>query len=1283
MFKKHTKLTLLALLAVIFCLWRSVNVYGTLGPSSESAFIDPKLQEKLKSLDPSDIILVWIDVQARVDRFNNLYLPEDPAVCGIRWILITFDPKANENHLFWVLAEVRSGKVQEISEIPWVRKISLVKTGGYTSTRLSGSPKFAMHGMEYMFQRAIDAGDKWLEVVVYVENQTTPTRERLRDPNNDIDAMLKNTTAWINHLGGQVLNIGPYKNKLVARISPQSVDKIADNLWVSSIYPRGPVIYEGKLTRTKAVSRNAYVGFMGPVTTKVWHSIIFGAVIDLVTIDKKTRRRRLTLYIVTSFLLSIASFSVVPSAYALDISTTAIRANDVWNSGNKGAGVVVAVIDTGIDYSHHEFPGNAIVYNFTYGDPSADPLDTDGHGTHVAGIIAGRGIVNPAFTGVAPEARLVMVMLRPGHADDLDDAINWVRDNRDIYNITVLSLSVAAPGFPTGEDGSSVYSRAVDDAIEAGIVVVKSAGNQGPGARTITTPGDAFNVITVGASNDHNTQNISDDTMGGWTQGGQWRDLSSRGPTGDGRPKPDVVAPGYRIISTRAARTDIRGTFDAFIDSDYVEATGTSFAAPHVAGTVALMLHANPNLTPAQVKAILRQTGRLNDNLTQLTVNDRGHGIIDAYAAVQLAQNIDDIAMYLMYDSFDVSTPNRDLGWWCYDNLTFTVDGPSMTYGINLRAIDYHYRHPLGIGNTDYRLLHRIGARHIWIDDTYYNLGSNMRKYLFSGPRIYEKGDGYVKMQALYQVGDARIMYYWKMHVDQMWLWLNYSGGSSWKTLIYFDTDVWDTTNYPYLPETDETIYYEGKVTSDALLNIRDLDHTEYVKIDPLGGDDPVMWILRYPYSGNNPDSALNDEYTYNRDIIVYYQGTSFCAGPDIYRGTDTLPGPNPPPATPSTPSGPTSGYTHTTYTYTTNTTDPEDDYIHYQFDWGDESRDWTGWYASGANASASHYWTSPGTYYVRVRAEDSNDAWSDWSSTLTVTISSGGGGGCPYVSTWDGTEYVLDNNLLIASEHTNGDVVDYYRLEQPLVPNNDGTYSLQLSEFESEHDYLDQAQLLAVDHQSGVKVAVSRQGEILTYKEPYAPKFAIDENGRNVKHLISFMDENYYEGYNGSHITLNFGNLDTRRGAKLVVRADPRPGEPPTKESIHIQIRDENGDWEDVASFIPRVYWSIDIVNLSEFLEEKGRIKIRLYFTANHRIDYVGLDTSPQATISVYEGELISATHSITGDVKTSLLYSDDIYAEMVPGESIDLTFTLQQPTMEARDYIIILDGHYHTIST
>lgn len=128
----------------------------------------------------------------------------------------------------------------------------------------------------------------------------------------------------------------------------------------------------------------------------------------------------------------------------------------------------------------------------------------------------------------------------------------------------------------------------------------------------------------------------------------------------------------------------------------------------------------------------------------------------------------------------------------------------------------------------------------------------------------------------------------------------------------------------------------------------------------------------------------------------------------------------------------------------------------------------------------------------------------------------------------------MLDNNLLPACETNGGaDVEDYYRMEQLLIPKQ-GKYWLLLSEFEHEHSYFDQVKLLAVDHESDVNLAVSLAGEILTYRNPNPPLTAITNDGQDVLDSVSVIDENFYRGEKGSNLLLDFGSLDTSKGAKL-----------------------------------------------------------------------------------------------------------------------------------------------------
>jgi len=388
-------------------------------------------------------------------------------------------------------------------------------------------------------------------------------------------------------------------------------------------------------------------------------------------------------------------------------------------------------------------------------------------------------------------------------------------------------------------------------------------------------------------------------------------------------------------------------------------------------------------------------------------------------------------------------------------------------------------------------------------------------------------------------------------------------------------------------------------------------------------------------------------------------------------------------PQTPQTPAGPNSGYRYTTYSYSTSTSDPESDDVRYIFYWGDGSNTVTNWYESGNTVSASHQWSQTGTYQVQVQAQDCQGAYTALSSSLTVYISGGGGGGCPYVYTWGGQQYVMDNNLLPASETSNGaDVEDYYMLEQPLVPSHQSTafslYSLQIREFEHEHDYFDQVKLLAVDHGSNVDVAVSPYGEILTYSNPAPAIFAVDDNGVDLLSLLSSVDGNYYEGYNGSYIILKFGNVNSKN-AKLVLRSDAYF----VKVSIHIQVQDSGGNWTDIATIIPRTYWATDIIDVSSYLPSSNtELKVRLYFTANHKIDYVGLDTTPQASIEVHQAFLLSAFHSTQGNVRRRLLENDQTYAELIPGEQIHLAFLLPNNQNQKRTFILYTEGYYNTIA-
>jgi serine protease AprX len=317
--------------------------------------------------------------------------------------------------------------------------------------------------------------------------------------------------------------------------------------------------------------------------------------------------------------------AVVQPAMAVSDKSTA--ADQVWAGtwgllgigaipGVNGKGIGIALLDSGI--APHKALTNKVVANvsFVTGDP--DPGDDFGHGTHIAGIIAGAASaatgVTPGYAGgVAPGAHLVNVRVLgangAGLTSDVIAGIDWVIANRARYNIRVINLSL---GHSVMESASTdPLCAAVERAFKAGIVVVASAGNRGktdsgaPILGGITSPGNSPYAITVGALNTWNTVSRGDDSV---------TTYSSRGPTRfDLAVKPDVVAPGNKIVSLKAQGAYLPAAYPATYvagtgTNAYIRLSGSSMSTGVVAGGVALLLQGKSGLSPAQVK-LLMQTG--------------------------------------------------------------------------------------------------------------------------------------------------------------------------------------------------------------------------------------------------------------------------------------------------------------------------------------------------------------------------------------------------------------------------------------------------------------------------------------------------------------------------------------------------------------------------------------------------------------------------------------------------------------------------------------------------
>lgn len=291
----------------------------------------------------------------------------------------------------------------------------------------------------------------------------------------------------------------------------------------------------------------------------------------------------------------------------LDTSVPKINVPVLQKQGLLGTGIKLAVIDTGIDPVHPDFAGRIVARaSFISGED-----DDNGHGTHVASIAAGNGNASQGkYRGVAPEASLYIAKVLDKKGDGFMSTvmagIEWAVEQ----GVQVINLSLG--GGPAG-DGTDPLSILCDAVVERGIVVLATAGNSGPGDQTIGSPGSARDVITIGAASD--TDRIAN--------------FSSRGPTVDGRTKPDLVLPGVGIIAAQAAGTEA----GEVIVPGYVSLQGTSMATPHVAGVACLCLEANPDLSPVQIKQIFQQaTVNLN-----APANAQGTGRLDAQVALEKA----------------------------------------------------------------------------------------------------------------------------------------------------------------------------------------------------------------------------------------------------------------------------------------------------------------------------------------------------------------------------------------------------------------------------------------------------------------------------------------------------------------------------------------------------------------------------------------------------------------------------------------------------------------------
>ena len=378
-----------------------------------------------------------------------------------------------------------------------------------------------------------------------------------------------------------------------------------------------------------------------------------------------------------------------------DIQTPSVKARNssdyplgAWDFGVTGKGVNIAMVDTGVDNEHPGLVGKFVAgYDavcYMHSDPqcilaggrqedgSFDPDDGNQHGTACMGMASASGIdadgTQSEYYGSAPEAGLVDVrigtdvgagpfenyLLEQEFYESAMNGLQWIIDHKDdawpgvdeeSFGIDIISLSWGITSHEDGgSDGSDMHSRILDEAMLAGVVVSNAAGNSGEDNDGLSGMSASSLSITVAATDDQNTVNRTDDTIAGY---------SSRGPrkdNGDGNPVneliPEISAPGSNIIQAEGCVSS--GGCNNFLGGDASQnsytgrGSGTSYATPAVSGIVALIIEANSNLTPLQIKEVLKHTSELRGEPSAPDVDpywnrEFGYGMVDALQAVELA----------------------------------------------------------------------------------------------------------------------------------------------------------------------------------------------------------------------------------------------------------------------------------------------------------------------------------------------------------------------------------------------------------------------------------------------------------------------------------------------------------------------------------------------------------------------------------------------------------------------------------------------------------------------
>jgi hypothetical protein len=513
----------------------------------------------------------------------------------------------------------------------------------------------------------------------------------------------------------------------------------------------------------------------------------------------------------------------------------------------------------------------------------------------------------------------------------------------------------------------------------------------------------------------------------------------------------------------------------------------------------------------------------------------------------------------------------------------------------------------------------------------------------------------------------------------------------------------------------------------------------------PLGNWDPKNFIAGEVYiemPGLEREKGTHSfEFNFTTDFCLKDPNDPFWAVPLLYGSGElplnfgwtsdadslTLP-PNSAPYPPSAPSGPVYGWTGRTYTFTTSTTDPEGNYIRYQFDWGDGTTPWTGWYASGAIASASHSWSvGHKIYNIKVRARDTLGKYSFWSEIHQMEIYSGGGGSCPFIYSWDGQQYYFDHEAYPFAVMKSAETTSYDRLKH--LKTVDGEYRLKIEQVLNEIDWTDSFELYVVDHPGDDSfVMPDLQGNMHTIKELIQPISAYEKNGDDCLEDVKYLDDKIWKD---SIFNADVNDESTLRN--WITLTFPKP-EGTTEAKLMLSVKKQitiTQEWEFFINVIGENYWNLwqkimenpiltelyldmyereislrievwngtewvlqdsisagdalwdDFLAVLDISEIEGdMLQVRLKSTtAHYEINYAGIDYSEDEPMIVNKIDPYYAVKNGEEDISAALESPDENYVTLLPNDVIELRYEAVPESEWKRDFTIAAKGYYNFV--